>query len=330
MNSSAPFQTSFLLSGPHRQTLWSPLLRQNETPERHRERLTLEDGDFLDLDWCGNNEQSPLVVLLHGLTGSSNSKYILGLQQKLFEQDWQSVAVNFRSCSGEPNHLARSYHSGDSAELDSILVEMNRRFPGRPMAAIGYSLGGNVLLKYLGEQARNCPLACAVAVSVPFRLDICAAKMNRGLSRIYRDNFLKDLYQQAYDKIKLFQSQGWHEEAQKLASLIQGSRVKTFEEFDHKVTAPLHGFKSGLDYYQRSSSRYYLKDIAVPTLVIHSEDDPFMTPQALPLKEELSQDICFELTPAGGHVGFIQGSILCPQYWLEERIPTFLNSYFSS
>ncbi|KEQ19336.1 hydrolase [Endozoicomonas numazuensis] len=328
MNSPTPFHPSFLLSGPHRQTLWPPLLRQKESLERHRERLKLEDGDFLDLDWCGSNEHSPLVVLLHGLTGSSNSKYILGLQQQLFNQGWQSVAVNFRSCSGEPNHLARSYHSGDSAELDQILVEMSSRFPNRPMAAVGYSLGGNVLLKYLGEQSRNCPLTCAVAVSVPFRLDICAAKMNTGLSRIYRDNFLKELYQQAQDKIELFQSKGWNEEAQRLTSLINGSRVKTFEEFDHSITAPLHGFKSGSDYYQQSSSRYYLQDIARPTLIIHSEDDPFMTPQALPRKEELSQDICFELTSAGGHVGFIQGSILRPEFWLEERIPAFLNSYF--
>ncbi|WP_062265860.1 hydrolase [Endozoicomonas arenosclerae] len=329
MSATSLFQPNFWISGPHRQTLWSPLVRKSQVPERTRERLNLEDGDFLDLDWCGSHQDSPLVILLHGLTGSSNSKYILGLQHQLLERNWQSVAVNFRSCSGEPNRLPRSYHSGDSKELESILNVMSRRFPGRTMAAVGYSLGGNVLLKYLGEQARNCPLTCAVAVSVPFRLDICAARMNIGLSRIYRDRFLRDLYQQAYDKIDMFQEQGKREEAEQLSKLICGTQIKTFEEFDHRITAPLHGFKSGMDYYQRSSSRYYLKDIARPTLIIHSEDDPFMTHKALPTKGELSQDIRFELTPSGGHVGFIRGSILNPDYWLEERIPAFLESYLS-
>lgn len=328
MTFSTSFQPSPVLSNAHLQTIWSPLFRTQATPERYRERITLPDGDFLDLDWCGEKTESPLVVLFHGLTGSSNSSYILGLQKVFQEMGWQSVAVNFRSCSGEPNHLPRSYHSGDSAELDFILTQLRLRFPERQLAAVGFSLGGNVLLKYQGEQGQRSPLSCAVAVSVPFRLDICARAMNSGFSRLYRNRFMTDLHQQLLAKTEFFKNQGWHEKASILQAVIGDTPARTFEEFDHKITAPLHGFKSGADYYKHSSCRSYLQNIQKPTLIVHSSDDPFMTPEAIPKHHELSPDVTLELTDRGGHVGFISGSPGKLEYWLERRIPAFLNRHF--
>ena len=317
------------LQGPHLQTLWSPLFRKQAAPDRQRERLYWQDGDFIDLDWCGSNTSSPLVVLLHGLTGSSDSKYIIGLQHQLAVINWQSVVLNFRGCSGEPNHLPRSYHSGDSAELEAVLSQLKKRYPDRQLAAVGYSLGGNVLLKYQGEQAHNSLLSCAVAVSVPFRLDLCAERMNRGFSRIYRNRFIRQLQEQMLEKLHFFQYRGWKDRAEALRAIVNQRAITTFQEFDHRVTAPLHGFKSGEDYYRQSSCRYYLKTVAKPTLVLHSKDDPFMTPDTVPVRSELSQDICLELTDRGGHVGFISARAGRVEYWLEQHIPAFLQSHLS-
>ncbi|MGI9274394.1 MAG: hydrolase [Endozoicomonas sp.] len=330
MDQNKPFSPPSWLRGAHAQTIWSPLVRRSSQIQRHRERLHWDDGDFIDLDWCGRNTRSPLVALLHGLTGSSDSKYIIGLQHQLAVLDWQSVVINFRGCSGEPNHLPRSYHSGDSGELDAILKHLKKNYPNRQLAAVGYSLGGNVLLKYQGEQAQNSLLDCAVAVSVPFRLDLCAEQMNRGFSRIYRNRFIRQLEEQMQEKLNFFHKRDWKDRARALHTIVNQGPMTTFQEFDHRVTAPLHGFKSGDDYYRQSSCRYYLKTVARPTLILHSKDDPFMTPDTVPDRSELSQDICLELTERGGHVGFISartGSRV--GYWLEQRIPAFLQSHMT-
>ncbi len=327
MTTNGSFNPMPGLSSPHLQTLWSTLFRKPPTLERRRETLPLPDGDFIHLDWYGTNETSPLIILLHGLTGSSDSSYITGLQKQLHNKNWQSVAVNFRGCSGEYNHLPRSYHSGDSQELNTILEILTCRYPGRTFAAVGYSLGGNVLLKYQGEQAGESKLECAVAVSVPFRLDLCAERMNQGFSRLYRNRFLKDLSGQIEDKRQFFTQKQWHDHADYLDQFIRLDPIKTFQQFDHEITAPMHGFLSGTDYYEKSSSRYYLKEIKKPTLILHARDDPFMTPKTIPSLSELSQDTCLELSEKGGHVGFIGGTLYKPEYWLEQKIPDFLASY---
>ncbi|MRI32527.1 hydrolase [Endozoicomonas sp. OPT23] len=308
------------LSSAHAQTIWSPLFRSYEQLPRTRERLQLKDGDFLDLDWCGDNQSSPLIVLLHGLTGCSRSKYLLGVQKELLAIGWQSVAVNLRGCSGEPNQLPRGYHSGDSDELRNLLALLKTRYPERLLAAVGFSLGGNILLKYQGEEGSDSLLSSAVAISVPFRLDICAQRMNFGFSRIYRNRFIKELYGQINEKVSLFTQQGLSDHAELLNSLLKKGRARTFEEFDHWITAPLHGFKSGTEYYEQSSSRYYLSTIKQPTLIIHSRDDPFMTEDVIPSSRELSSDVKLEITEHGGHVGFICGSAARPVYWLEQKI----------
>ena len=179
------FTPAFGLGNPHLQTLWGPLWRKTTHIERQRERLWLADGDFLDLDWHGPHDaQTPLVLVLHGLTGSSNSPYVAGLQKALATQGWASVALNWRGCSGEPNLLARSYHSGASEDLAETIAHLRAKRPLAPLYAVGYSLGGNVLLKHLGETGEASGLQGAAAVSVPFRLDQCADRIGLGFSRV--------------------------------------------------------------------------------------------------------------------------------------------------
>ncbi|MGB1270466.1 MAG: hydrolase [Endozoicomonas sp.] len=324
-----PFQTRTLLNNRHLQTIWPTLFRNLLPLERMRETLHWPDGDFIHIDWYGTNDQSPLVVLLHGLTGSSESSYILGLQKQLLNFGWQSLAVNFRGCSGEPNLLPRSYHSGDSQELSALLQALRKRFPQRQLAAVGYSLGGNILLKYQGEQGKNSLLDCAVAVSPPFMLDLCACRMNQGVSKIYRNRFIRRMRQQLEAKRAFFARQQWYDHLAPLDAIGNLDRIKTFQEYDHRVTAPLHGFTSAEEYYRQSSCRFYLKGIATPTLIIHSKDDPFMTDKVIPMATELSESTCLELCDKGGHVGFISGTFQQQDYWLESRIPLFLADHFN-
>lgn len=318
------FQPCPGLAGPHRQTIWPSLFRRQPLLDRTRERLTTYDNDFIDLDWYGDASSKMLVVLLHGLTGNSDSQYIMGLQTALAKQGVQSVCMNFRGCSGEPNLLPRSYHSGDSAELDYVLKTLQQRFPERQLAAVGYSLGGNVLLKYQGETGKNSLLEKAVAVSVPFRLDYCAQQLDHGLSKLYRNRLIAQMHEQLYKKIYYFEQQGWNAKVRELKRLTQHGYQNTFEAFDHHITAQLHGFGSGRAYYRQCSSRYFLPNIGKPTLIIHSSDDPFMTPDTVPTSDELSSSTTLALTEKGGHVGFIGGQPNRIQYWLEERIPRYL------
>ena len=325
-----PFSPCPGLNSPHLQTIWSPLFRKSRVLKRQRERFTTADNDFLHLDWYGPEQSDRLVVLLHGLTGSSDSKYITGLQTHLNMQGVQSVCINFRGCSGEPNLLPRSYHSGDSQELRDVLAHLKQHRPGKQLMAVGYSLGGNVLLKYQGEEGSSSLLSAAVAVSVPFRLDHCAQQMNHGASRMYRNRFLSDMHRQMHHKLQFFQQQGWNDRAKELQHFTSYGHLKTFEAFDHYITAALHGFRNGNDYYRKASSRFYLEGISRPTLIIHSSDDPFMTPDCVPQPHELSNSTRLELTRRGGHVGFIGGRPHQLNYWLEQRIPEFLAEHKTS
>lgn len=323
----SPFRPTRWLPGGHLQTLFSPLFRAKPKLKRQRERITLEDGDFIDLDWYGpQGEQTRCAILLHGLTGSSSSLYILGQQQALAAQGWQSVAVNWRGCSGEPNHRARGYHSGASEDLADIVKQLAVRYPDKPLAAVGYSLGGNVLLKYLGETGRYNPLSGAVAVSVPFRLDHCADRIGQGFSRVYQARFLRDLRRYVESKQSSFRQQGRQEELARLSALETLEGMKTFWDFDGRVTAPLHGFESADAYYQRCSSAFFVDAIQVPTLIVHAKDDPFIYPHSVPTADMLPGCVALELFPSGGHVGFIEGSPWRPRYYLEHRLPAWLNA----
>ena len=324
------FKPAWWLSNAHLQTLFPALMRT--TPPLlglRRERLVTPDNDFIDIDWCGEGNQ-PLIILLHGLTGSSQSGYIKGLQRTLLTQGLRSVALNFRGCSGEFNYSARCYHSGETEDIHFLYQTLRQREPDTPFAAVGFSLGGNVLLKWLGEQGNKLSLFAAIAVSVPLVLSACATKLDNGFSKLYREKLLRELKHYVQAKQRHLEKLGKLQEANRIEQLGDLSRIKSFWQYDDRVVARLHGFKNVQDYYQRSSSRQFLKSIAIPTLLIQARDDPFMTDEVLPDLDELSSAIHLEITQGGGHVGFIAGEIpFKPHYWLEQRIPEFLKQQLS-
>jgi len=327
MYTKTTFKPAWWLRNSHLQTIYPALLRKvPNPPDYRRERLTTPDHDFIDIDYCGAGNQ-PLIILLHGLTGSSQSGYIKGLQTALFKQGLRSAALNFRGCSGQANNKARCYHSGETEDIHFFYQTLRQREPRTPIGAVGFSLGGSVLLKWLGEQAQNLNLFAAVAVSVPLLLGICATKLDKGLAQLYRGHLLKELKDYMSGKRQRLQIID-HNEAMKIKELGDLSGIRSFWDYDDRVVAKLHGFHDVHDYYRRSSSRQYLKSISVPTLLIQAIDDPFMTLEVLPGPDEVSAFVQLEFTPRGGHVGFIAGHIpLRPAYWLEQRIPEFLLDY---
>lgn len=323
------FKPAWWLKNPHLQTLYPALFRKITAPLVRRERLITPDNDFIDIDWCGDGDK-PLIILLHGLTGSSESVYIKGLQCVLLTHNFRSVALNFRGCSGESNHSARCYHSGETDDIHFLYQTLREREPNTAFAAIGFSLGGNVLLKWLGEQGEKLALFAAVAVSVPLVLSACSTKLDEGFSRFYRANLLRELKVYITDKQRHLEKIGLQTEANKIKQLGDLSNIKSFWQYDECVVAKLHGFKNAHDYYARSSSRQFLKTIAVPTLLIQAADDPFMTKNVLPKLDELAACVQLEITEEGGHVGFVTGkNPLKPLYWLEQRIPEFLKQHLN-
>lgn len=325
----SPFRPAWWLRNPHAQTLFSTFFRRPPVVAREREVLALPDGDVVDLDWHlphGWQDGRPLVLAVHGLSGSSESHYVLGLQQALSQRGWGSVALNCRGAN-RPNNLPRAYHAGGSDDLHAVLRHMQARHPASPCAVVGYSLGGNMTVKLLGELGADAPVFAGVAVSVPLLLPLCADRMDQGVSRIYRRHFLGTLVAHWEEKMRHLERAGKPEAAERIRARLQRGPFRSFWHFDDEMMAPLHGFADVHDYYSRSSSRQFLRHVAVPTLVVHSWDDPLMTPGVLPEVAELSPSVHFELCREGGHVGFIEGgSPRAPRYYLERRIPDFLEA----
>lgn len=315
------FKPAWWLPGPHMQTLWQTLCRREiKNIALRRERFELEDGDFVDLDWT-ERKDAPTVLILHGLEGSLNSPYAKGMLSAIEQQGWRGVFMHFRGCSGEMNRHPQSYHSGDTKDLARIVRLLQQREKCESIAAVGFSLGGNVLLKWLGEMGTNSPLRAAVAISVPFELSKTATRIQQGFSRVYQQHFMRSLCRKVRDKFEIQPA------PIKLPVLEE---LRSLREFDDKVTAPLHGFLNAEDYYQKSSSRQYLKKITIPTLLLQAKDDPFMTMDLLPDPHELSPQVKLELTEQGGHVGFVSGTLPWrAEYWLEKRVPEFLLEHFS-
>lgn len=300
-------------------------MRRSAEVRVRRERVELEDGDFLDLDWLANGPATgPVVVLLHGLEGSLESHYLPGLMRGLGELGLRPVLMYHRGCSGEPNRTHRRYTGGDTGDLARVVALLEEREPDTPLAAVGFSLGANLLLKWLGETGAENPLAAAAAVSPPFRLDRAAARLERGLSRIYRGHLLRSLRASVAARYA-------DRPQTSPVSLERVRAASSFREFDDAFTAPVHGYAGVDDYYHRASCRSYLGDITVPTLVLHALDDPFTTPDAVPGDDELSPAIRLELHRHGGHVGFVTGRIPGrPGYWIEERVARYLSGALSS
>lgn len=330
----SPFRPAWWLSGAHGQTVFSSLFRQPPRPPRQRERVWLPDEDFVDIDYClppgWQVGQLPLVLVIHGLSGSSESHYVLGLQQALLDQGWASVAMNCRGASGEPNRSLRAYHAGASDDVAAVLAWLRQRYPDTPLALVGYSLGGAMTLRFLGEQGGDAGLFAAASVSAPLQLGPCATRMDRGLSRMYRQHMMDQLMGYWQRKLAHFEREGRHDEVARIRSLRGFPGYRSFWDFDDALIAPLHGYRDVHDYYDRAASRPVLRHIQVPTLIVHSLDDPFMTPEIVPGPDELSPWVHFELADRGGHVGFIDGGTpRAPRYYLEQRIPAFLRVQFS-
>jgi len=310
------FRPAWWCRNPHLQTMW-PLAVKPDHPELRRERIELADGDFIDLDWT-TNTTGPLVVVMHGLEGSAHSHYARRIMHVLPARGMRGVLMHFRGRSGEPNRLARAYHSGETGDINTIAEILHKREPGVPLAVIGYSLGGNVLLKWLGELGSSVKIKTAVAVSVPFILSDLADHMSTGLARLYQRYLVKSLHRTFAAKAAVVDLH---------LSVEEISRLDSFWKFDDKVTAPIHGFEGAVDYYQRCSSRQFIHGIRIPTLVLQARDDPFMTQAVIPTEEELSESVRLELSDHGGHVGFISGGTpWSPEFWLEGRILSFLDA----
>ncbi len=312
------FTSPWWLPDGHSQTLWRRFVSHAPLPRR-RQRVELVDGDFIDLDWmeAGPVTALPIVFLLHGLCGSSASSYILSLQHQLHSHGYTSVAMNFRGCSGEINRLARAYHSGCTEDVEELYQTLRVQTGGRPMAFAGFSLGGNVLLKWLSEIGRRDDVLLGVAVSAPFSLAFCSGAMNSGLGRAYGSYFRRRLVRDVQDKRAHFRASARHDQLQKLEGLGDLQRLRTLWEFDDQVTAPLHGFNGAEHYYSTCSSGPALHAIQTPVQLIQSANDPIIPAVSLPRPGQLPGHVRLHLTGSGGHVGFTCAG---QPLWLEQRI----------
>ncbi len=317
------FQPAWWLRGPHAQTVGARLLRSRDGVRLRRERLTTPDGDFLDLDWAEVSGQRvgtrPLAIVLHGLEGSATSKYALEAYRQLARRGVAAVGLNFRSCSGELNRAPRLYHSGETDDLRFVLRALASRSPARPLGAIGFSLGGNVLLKYLGEEGRRgrrVPLAAATAISVPYDLAAGAAHMEQGVARAYVWRLVRSLQRKVRARAAALRDR---------IDVPAALAARTFRAFDDAATAPLHGFRDADEYYARSSSGSWLPTITVPTRLIHALDDPFLPGAAVPLPAmRANSALDPHVSAFGGHVGFVTGPPWAPTFWAEAMAAMFV------
>jgi predicted alpha/beta-fold hydrolase len=305
------------LPGGHLQTLYAALLTPRPHIPYRRERWILPDGDFLDLDWVDGPSQAPLLVLFHGLEGNSRGHYALALMQAVRRRGWRGVVPHFRGCSGEPNRLPRAYHSGDSREIGLILHRFQQEFPSARRYAVGVSLGGNALLKWLGEGGPDClgVVDGAAAVSAPMDLLAAGRALDKGANRLlYVRHFLRTLRAKALDKIARHRLPLTPEDIR---------RARTLYRFDDLFTAPLHGFRDAYDYWTRAAAKPWLNSIMVPTLILNALNDPFLPKASLPGVDEVSPAVTLEYPAQGGHVGFVSGPFPGNLEWLPRRLFTF-------
>jgi predicted alpha/beta-fold hydrolase len=324
MYSTSKFKPAWWLKNAHFQTLAAKLFRHKQKIHTNTETLELPDGDFIDLAWTERpepNNTRPIVVILHGLEGSKNSHYAKGMLNAIKSRGWVAVLMHFRGCSGKPNRQASSYHSGDIRDISYLTEHLKVRYQQCAFSVLGFSLGGNVLTRYLAQVPNN-PYRSAAVICAPLDLASCSARINQGFSRLYQKYLLEMLKDSTLEKI-----------TSRVILNIKAKQldsIQTIYDFDEKVTAPLNGFTSAQQYYQKSSGNLVIQNIKQPCLFIHAADDPFLNHQFSLPKQKLPKNLTFEVSSHGGHVGFIHGNNpFKPQYWLEQRVPDFLSSHLS-
>lgn len=307
------------MSGAHWQTILPTLVRPRPSLPLDLERLELPDGDFIDLGWAGaQDSQAPVAVLLHGLGGGFYSKYLLGLGWRLVARGWRVCAVQQRGAGDEPNRLPITYNHGLTSDIKQVWQLIRQRQPQSFVATVGWSLGGNVLLKALGEEGASAAVDHAVAVSVPFDLAACERNFRLGFTRVYQNRLLGDCK-------TLLQRKLAANPIGAPADVDAALCARNFYEFDQAFTAPVNGYRDCDDYYTRASCSQYLSKIRIPTRILYALDDPFMAANTVPTASDLSAAVTLELSRSGGHVGFVAANAAgLPYCWSEERICSYL------
>jgi predicted alpha/beta-fold hydrolase len=311
-------QPPFFLFNKHLQTIFPSILRKVENVTYTRERIATPDHDFLMLDWSEVGSDT-LLILSHGLEGDSGRPYIKGMVKTFNRAGIDALAWNYRSCSGEPNNLLSSYHLGATADLDLVIRYALSRKKYRSIYLTGFSAGGNITLKYLGEAPEKVPseVKKAAVFSVPTDLKSSAVQIAKPENKIYMRRFLKSLGKKLEQKLPIANGQ---------LDLSNYHLVKDFQTFDDRYTAPLHGFASAEDYYARCSSKAYLKNIKIPTLLVNAQNDPFLSQDCFPVKEaEINPNLYLEMPKHGGHVGFSE-DFRKGIYYSERRALEFLTT----
>jgi predicted alpha/beta-fold hydrolase len=310
------YKAPFWLPDGHSQSIYPSLFRKVPLTHSHSERLELPDGDFLDVDWHlrnGELHEKPLLIVSHGLEGDSRRHYITGLIRSLPE--FHALAWNYRSCSDDPNRNLRFYHSGATDDLDFVIQEALLRGV-KDIYLAGFSLGGNLSLKWLGENGKKASqfVRKAVAFSVPLHLSSSSQQLTRWENRLYTHRFLQTLLEKVTEKSARY--------PQDITPSMLAS-IRSLYEFDNVITGPLHGFKDAEDYYERNSSLYFLSGIRVPTLIVNAKNDPFLSQECLP--EQIDSDfVQIELPDSGGHCGFYPRNYR-GQTWAEQRAAAWFN-----
>ena len=307
-------------------TMWGKFVRKRDLPDVVYERIKAPDGDEITLASPADPSSGPALLLLHGLEGGVRSHYVAGIWDVARRKGWQPRLLLFRTCDGRMNSARRTYHSGETTDLDFVVRRLIDEDPSRPIGLAGVSLGGNVLLKWLGEQGESVPpqVRAAIAISTPYDLARSSKAINTGFARLYQWNFLRSLKRKAGEKLAQFPEAGSRERVEPLA---------TMWSFDDQFTAPLHGFRDAADYYERSSSIRFLSRIRRPTLLLSAYDDPFHTAEVLREVEALSasnHSLKLEFHARGGHVGFVGGAPWRPAYYVESRVGSFLENYLDA
>ena len=315
---NSTFNPPFIFRNGHIQTIVPALFRKIDPSIYIRERIETHDDDFLDMDriYTGSDK---LVILCHGLEGSSHSTSVVAMAKYLSENGFDTLSLNFRSCSGEMNRQLRFYHSGETGDLGFVINHALKENKYKELYLLGFSLGGNVVLKYVGEQGADIPkeIKKAIAISAPVHLESSAYYMNRLAAKVYLNKFLKSLENKVLIK---------HKRMPDRISIDGLDKIKTFHHFDNQYTGPIHGFKDAHDYYTKSSSVFYMEDISIPTLIINAKNDPFLPKECFPTDIAYKHKYLFlEMPDSGGHVGFFDGHIN-GDYWSERRALKFFES----